>query len=472
MLADRIGRQITGLGTAAFAPTLVSFLLWPIFSFHLTPADFGIWALLQVAGMIFSAIAGFGMLGAAPFYYTEEGASETCGRKMTNLLVGVTVINIVLLLFWSSLGRPLLDWLFPNVTFDLVMVTLGQAALMPYLDGPVVAWKMKERPTIVAVMSLLRVAVIAAAQLVVVVGMAGGLHGLVWGTFFGTLAASAVYMVAFRPELSWWFSADELRKALHLGMPSIPNATFVNIYRYGDRVILERFVGHDVIGIYFLALRISDLLKLGIDVLVQAWTPVFFKEAPAEMKRPALAQGAALMTVLFGGGTFLAAVLGDAYVSGFFDKSYHDAVLLIPLVVIAQLLKGMYSFPHLSIWLSKKSYWFPAITVVPMAASLGANLLVIPVWGVSGAAFVMIGGFGLHMLITYAVGQRLLPLPYRYGSMALALFAAVAATLLASRLAGDTVLLLRVVAGMSAYAAFAYAMARWILVHGTKEPGR
>lgn len=463
LLAVRIGRQLSGLGVAAMAPTLISFVLWPIFSFHLTPADFGLWALLQVTGMIFSAVAGFGMLGAAPFYYTEEGAAETCRRKMANLLCGVTMINVVLLAFWASLGWPLLEWLFPHLAFELVMLSLAQAALLPYLDGPVVAWKMRERSTLVGAMSLLRVCMIGAAQLIAVVGMSGGLLGLVWGTFIGTLFASILHMWVFRSELTWWFSIDELRKALHLGLPSIPNATFVNVYRYADRVILERFVANEVIGLYFLALRIGDLLKLGIDVLVQAWTPVFFKEASTEAQRPALAQGAALLTIVFGGGALLTVLLGQAYVAGFFDPSYRDAILLIPLVVIAQLLKGMYSFPHLSIWLSKKSYWFPVITVVPMVLGIGANLVAIPEWGAFGAALVMIGGFAIHMLMTYLVGQRLLPLSYRYRIMALTVLAAICATLCVSRLIGETWLWPRLAIGTAAYAVVAYLMVRRVL---------
>lgn len=447
----RIGTQLAGLGVAAVAPTLAAFILLPIFSYYLTPAEFGVFALLQAAGVVFSVMGSFGVLCVAPFYYTEERDPVARRRKIGNLIICATAINAAILALLLTAGRPLFCLLFPSVSSGLIGVTLAQSALSPYIDTPTVAWKMSERSNWVAGMTLLRVGLVSIVQLLLIVGMGHGLVGLVWGGFWGTLAASVIFMVAIRKELSWWLSISELKKALVFGLPSIPNATFTNVYRFADRVILERFVSHDVIGLYYLALRFGDLLKVGIDVFTQAWTPVFYKEALDPARRPALAGIAAILTVVFGGGAIVSAVMGEYYIIGTMNASFHDAIYLVPFAVVAQLFKGLYTYPHLSIWLSKKSYWFPFITVGPMIVSVVANLLVIPTWGTYGAGGVMMAGFALHAGLTYFVGQKVMFIPYRYGRMGSVVMVASLLIFLLSPLVSNWPVALRAFLGVGLY---------------------
>jgi O-antigen/teichoic acid export membrane protein len=319
----------------------------------------------------------------------------------------------------------------------------------------------------VASMAMLRGLLIAVSQWIAVVVLEMGLTGLVWATFVGHLLASLIFLFAFRSELTWWVSWVELKKALKLGLPSIPTAGFVNIYRYADRIILERFVSVEMIGIYFLAQKLGDLFKLAMDVFIQAWTPVFFKEAKEPGGGKALADGAVLQLILFGGIALAISLAGEVYVSRFFNIAFHEAVWLVPFALVAQLLKGAYTFPHLGIWLSKKSYWFPVITVIPMALSVSLNFWAIPIWGVYGAAVVMVAGFFVHMLLTYLIGQRLFHIPYRYMSMSAALMLAALCIAVSSVWLEDMTLWSRSAIGVAVYALGAFAL--WRMTTRSKD---
>ena len=145
------------------------------------------------------------------------------------------------------------------------------------------------------------------------------------------------------------------------------------------------------------------------------------------------------------------------------EKSFYGAIYLVPFAIVAQLLKGSYVFPHLSIWFSKKTYYFPFITLVPMVVSVGLNILVIPIYGVYGAATVMVFCFFLHSLITYRIGQRVFPLPYSYGKIALVTVSAGVLIFVASPLVSDSGFVYRLLGPSMAYGAVATFIALGVL---------
>lgn len=417
-LIRRIGAQMTGLGIAAAFPPLVSVFLLPVITRYITPAEFGVYALLQVAGLIFGVFGSFGIQAAVPFYYTEEPDLSIRARKVGNVLIWATIINGAILGLTLAVGEPLFGLLFPSVPFyPLIALILIQGALSPYLDIPTVAWKMKEKTGRVGLITVVRVVAISGTQLYLLVVAGMGLYGLVVGGVIGSGVAALFAMATIRTEVTWAIDIAELKKGLKLGAPSMPTSMFSNIYRFADRVILERFVGHDVIGLYYLALRFGDLLKMGMDMLTQAFTPLFYKEALKVEGRPLLARLAAILSALFAVGALVTAVGGEAFVTLTMDAPYHDAIYFIPFAVASQLLKGNYAFPHLGIWLSKKSYYFPIITVAPMIVSVLLNIWLIPLYGAYAACGVMMIAFALHAGLTYIIGQRVMPMPYRYATM-------------------------------------------------------
>jgi len=416
----RIAKQSPGYFIATLAPALAGFMLLPIFSYYITPAEYGIYALLQVAAVAFSIFSSLGVPAMVPFYFTEESDGEFRKKKLGNLLIWMTIINVTLLSLLLSVGAPLFKLAFPTVPFyPYIIITLAQSFFLPYIDTPIVTWKIQEKATKVARMALVRVTVISILQLLCVVRMEWGLLGLLLGSLVGTILSATLFMFLIRGEVAFWLSWSELEKALRIGLPSIPNNIFTYIYRFSDRVILERFVSHEMLGLYYLALRFGDLVRMGVDVLGQAWMPIFYKEAGDRQRTVELMRVVTLTIIIIGTGSLLVYFGAEIYVRTLMNSSFHGAIYLIPFAVVAQMLKGNYVFPHLSIWVSKKTYYFPVITVVPMVVSVGLNLYFIPIYGVYGAGSVMVFCYFLHTILTYTLGQKALPLPYEYGKIAL-----------------------------------------------------
>jgi O-antigen/teichoic acid export membrane protein len=419
----RLIKQSPGYSIAVVFPAITGFLLLPIFTHYISPSEYGIYALLQVVNVIFSIFASLGIPAIIPFYFTEEFDLEKRKRKLGNILLWISLFNLSLFVFFIIVGSKIFTFIFPTVEFyPYIVITLFSSIFSPYIDTPVVIWRMQEDAMRVAFMTLIKIFFISGFQLLFIVFMKLGLIGLLLGSLFGTAITAMVFMISIRKEISFFISRVELKKALRLGLPSIPNNIFVNAYRFADRVILERFVSHEILGLYYIALRFGEILRMGVDVFSQAWMPIFYKEAVDREKWEYIVQISTIIIMILGLSSLIIYFISEIFISIFIDSAFYKAIYLIPFVIFAQMLKGSYIFPHFSIWLSKKTYYFPIITLIPMLFSIIFNLYFIPIYGIYGASSVMVLSFFLHTIITYIIGQKVFPLTFDYTRIAIIIF--------------------------------------------------
>src|SRR5206468_38182 len=143
------------------------------------------------------------------------------------------------------------------------------------------------------------------------------------------------------------------------------------------------------------------------DVFVNAWRPVFFKEAAGSRftseTAPAVIR---LVSVGLIGGCLAVSLFARETIALLTAPAYAGAATFVPLVVGAMALKGIYSFPYLAVWYKKRTAWVPLLTVVTMAFSIGANLLLMPRWGAFGAAVVLFLSYVLLFGLMTALAQR------------------------------------------------------------------
>jgi O-antigen/teichoic acid export membrane protein len=254
-----------------------------------------------------------------------------------------------------------------------------------------------------------------------------------------SLVAAIVMAVAVAPllwrEMEPAWDAAEVRRAFAVGGPTVPNNLFSYGFRVLDRVILERFVGLGEIGLYYLALRLADLMRLASDVFINAWRPVFFKEAVhhdfVDVTVPAVIRLGAIVMI---GAGLAVALFARELLALLSAPAYAGAAKFVPLLAAAMVVKGVYSFPYLAVWYRKKTVWVPMLTAVTMVFSIAANLVLTPRFGAWGAALVQLASYVLLFVMMWRLAQRFLPLGYPWREMGLAALAAVVAAALGSPL--------------------------------------
>ena len=182
----------------------------------------------------------------------------------------------------------------------------------------------------------------------------------------------------------------------------------LNLYTYIDTVLLGLMRTDAETGWYAAAYRVYEGLMYAPSVMAAVLTPRFaylFVHDPAALRslfRRSLAASAALAVVVGGGGMLLARPL----VSMLYGSGYQPAVA--PLQVLA----GGSLFVFCT-WILQAAAIATNLdgrlvltTALGLAANVGLNVLLIPRWGIAGAAWATVVAEGLTVLLLFAQVQR------------------------------------------------------------------
>ena len=100
-------------------------------------------------------------------------------------------------------------------------------------------------------------------------------------------------------------------------------------------------------------------------------------------------------------------------------SDYWDGLRVIPIVMAAEIMMGIYF--NLSFWykLIDKTIYGALFSLAGCLALLAVNIWGIPHYSYMACAWGGVAGYGTAMLMSYFVGQRINPIPYPIGSIAL-----------------------------------------------------
>jgi O-antigen/teichoic acid export membrane protein len=414
----RVGRQSWAYALYSVVGPGTALLLLPVYTRYLSPAEFGLIAVLEVVALILSAVFSLGLTALVPFLYVDYDG-EYRKRAMGTLVVAVTLINTGLAAVALAAAPSVVAVVFPSIPvwpyLPLIIVT---ALIEPYWVMAGSSLQIQEKAGRFAAWSTARIVVAIVSKLVFVVWLVGGAVGF---TIANLVTASAFAAAAFwvmRTEVAPGFSPKIIREGFKIGGPTVPNNLLSYGFRLLDRVVLERFVSLEQVGLYYLALRLADVMRLAGDVLINAWRPVFFKEADDDtFKRQDVPRMIRIATVALASVFVMLSVFSREVVVLFAAPTYRSASAFVPFLAGAMFLKGFQSFPYLTIWLRRKTAWVPLLSVLTLLVSIAANVLFARRWGAMGVAAALVVAYGFLTIMMFAVSRRLYDAVYPWRTL-------------------------------------------------------
>jgi len=210
------------------------------------------------------------------------------------------------------------------------------------------------------------------------------------------------------------------------------------------------------LGIYGACVKIAMIMAMITQAFRYAYEPFVFAGGKGEKSK----ESQALVMKYFVMFTLLAFMVVVCYMDIFkyiIKQDYWDGLRAVPIVMMAEILMGVYF--NLSFWykLTAKTYWGAIMSAIGCAVLVLVNVLLVPRIGFMACAWGGLAGYGTCVLLSYFIGQRHYHVPYPVWSilgwfaLALALFAASTLVVIESfwlRIAYNTLLLLLFLAAL------------------------
>lgn len=345
--------------------------------------------------------------------YYDVDDQQSRQRLASTIFFFLFVVNGALLVAsvaaapWAAASRPDLA----GHVRALQLVLLNTFA-MGFTFLPFHVLRMEKKAAQFSALTLARSVATVVLRIVLIVGLGMGVLGVVVADVIVTAALTVVLVRWFAPLLRPMFSRDVLRDALRFGLPRVPHAAAQQVTAVGDKFLLTLFRTTSEIGVYSMAVSFGLTQKLFLSAFEQAWAPFYYAnsrepDAPRIYSSVATYAFAVLMLLTAGlsatGGDLLEAVTGP---------DYAGAGDIVAWTAVGVLFQGVYLLTSIGLNLTKHTEYYPVATITAAAANIGLNLLLIPRFGIRGAAWANAAAYALQAAIAFRFSQRFYPITY------------------------------------------------------------
>jgi O-antigen/teichoic acid export membrane protein len=177
--------------------------------------------------------------------------------------------------------------------------------------------------------------------------------------------------------------------SLRLAMPVLVSAIFGIVINFSDKFFLEKYTSFKDLSYYFLAVSCASLIPLIFASFQNAWLPLFLKEKDIRKNIAKTNKLLVRLFFIFLGLSFLIILfLKTVLAFGIIQSKYKEAVYILPIMLLSQIFSALVPLYTNYLIYFEKTYITSITGFALCGVSLGLSLLLIPRFGVYGAATV------------------------------------------------------------------------------------
>jgi O-antigen/teichoic acid export membrane protein len=414
---------IYGVGDVAIQA--LNFLLLPVYVRYLSASDYGVIALLAAIEAPVKLFFRWGIDGAFMRYWYDCKDEEDRQRLSSTIFFFLLGLNGVLLVL-ALAAAPVLA---PRVlgvggyTLALQLVLLNTFAI-GFTFIPFHVLRIQNRATEFSALTVARSASTLVLRLVFVVGLGYGVMGVVVADVAVTAVLLVVMVRWFAPLIRPVFSREVLARALSFGLPRVPHGLALQVMAVADKFLLERFRGLAEVGTYTIGVSFGLIPKMALAAFEYAWAPFYYATArepgAGRVFSAVTTYAVAALALMTAGLAAIATDLLHLMTGGRFVA----ASGVVTWIAIGVFFYGVYLLTSIGLNITSRTRYYPVSTAVGAGVNITLNLLLIPRFGMIGAAWANAAGYGVQAAVALHFSQRFYPIRYESGRITRAVLAA------------------------------------------------
>lgn len=409
---------IYGLGSVANQALAV--LLLPLYTRYLAPDEYGSYALLSAAGSLVALAAALGISsGLTRIFFLYESAEER-GRVVFTAIVfallSASLVGTLLFACAPLLSRLLLDSADPVAWVRLTIAIFCLAALNSVALSTL---QVLQRPRSYVACSALGLLASCGTSIWLVAGLGRGVTGVFEGQLTGIVVQLALALAACATTLRPRFHGGALRAMLAFAIPLIPANVAAWSLGLSDRWFLKEYATFTDVGLYALGYRFGSALEtLFVAPFTLAWFPYLYSIANQPDHRMVIARVLEYFALVAGTLVLALALFGGDVIRVIADPAFHGAERVIFWIGLGVLFRGMTFITMSGMNLVRRNWLAGLIYGVGVAINLALLAVLVPRYGMMGAAVATMFTYFAINLGFWRVSERLYPIPFRPGKIA------------------------------------------------------
>jgi O-antigen/teichoic acid export membrane protein len=406
-------------GISTMVGRFLNFLLVPIYTNLFRPFEYGIQSQVYVFISILNVILLFGMDTAYMKYAVNAKNSDEDKNNFSTPYLTVMIVSFFICLLVIVFKKPIFSILeIPPAYYYLIFYT----SLILFLDSltiiPFVKLRIERKAKKFALFKVIGILLNITLNYVLIVRLRWGVEAI----FISNLASSALTLILLTPSIFKSFKLiidlPILRKLLKFGLPFLPAGLSSIMIQGIDRPILTQMTDLHTSGIYSANYKLGIFMMLFVSMFQYAWQPFFFQNAQEKNIKQVFSK---ILTYFTLAGSliliFLSLFIDDIvkfHILGrtIMGPAFWSGLIIVPIILFGYLFNGMYYILSAGMFIEEKSSYVPIITGIGAAINVGVNFLLIPIWGIIGAALATLASYLIMAVMVYKITQRFYKINY------------------------------------------------------------
>ena len=432
--------MVYSLGT--FMQRIVALLLLPIYTRFLTPHDYGVKELVGLSTDVIAILLATAISGAFYRFYFHYEKEEERNEVVSSALITIGLSGLLavglLLFFTRNLAAVVLDdpalYFFFSISFASLWFQSLNSIGYDYL-------KANKRSATFISLSFAKMVLAIVLNIYFICVLKTGVVGILISNLVAAVVMTLVMVLPLLFRVGLRFSRAKVVEMLHFGLPLIPAQFGAFIVHLSDRFFIKEYVSIADAGLYSLGYRFGTLPGTFIsDPFNQIFQPrrlEVYKQHDSEYLFGRIFTYF-LVLILFAG--LIVSVLTREVLIVMADKEFWSAYQIVPVIVLANTIFSFHYHLNIGIIISKKTKYLAYINFSNGTLVLLLNFLLIPRYGIWGAAWATLFAFIYKAALTYYFSSRFYKVHFEIVRIFKLIFIAGVVYFIAQKLTIDSVL--------------------------------
>lgn len=401
----------------AVALPLIGIILVPIYTRIFSPDEYGIIELITTVTALLTILLIAGLENGIGRYYIDIGSPDDKRKIATTGIAYLALTALIVITVLMVFSNNLSSILFQSGDYSQVLlVALACIPFMVMVSSFANLLRFRLQPLRAVVLALGTLLLQTALIIIFVVTLNKGIIGIYIATLITQLVFTLVGFILTYDSYAPGFSVTRLKQILYFGMPYLLLSFCYFIMTNSDRYFLNYFQGLGEVGIYGIGYKMASVIGIAVMGFQFAWGPFIYstyKDADAKRTFARVFDYVSVAACIL---VLALSLFSVELLHIFATAQYFEAYKVVPFICAGLVIYTLGGYFSVGVGIAKKTIHVAWTGMVAALVNLLLNWLLIPRFGMQGAAVSAVISFLILAVLLMIISQRLYKVPYRFST--------------------------------------------------------
>ena len=414
-------------GVGIFLNRAVAFFLIPLYTRYFSPADLGLFNLIQSVWFVICIFYLLGMETSFLKFFIDAGNEKEKSTVFSTTLFSVGLTSVIFSLIIYFLSYDIAELInFDDKTKAAFLIKI--LSLLLFFDAiyrfPMLLMRAELKPKLYLIISVVSLVVNLFFNFYFIIILKYNVEAIFYSYMLSVSFSLLVGLILSRKFISLRLSLRNALRYIAFGNKFIYIGFFILVIDLSDRFFLKYFTDEAIVGIYSSNYKLASIMGLAVASFKFSWTPYFLNLSKNPENKKIISDifiyliFTGLLLFLFFAFFIEPAVKINFFGINFLNENFWSGLSVVPIILLSYLFSGLCSTLDIAPFYTNKTYILLLIYAEGFIINIIFNFLLIPAYGMNGAALATLFTYLFLFFHIFIVSQKIYKIDYNWRNIA------------------------------------------------------